>query len=247
MEEQLDLSVLIPAWNEAENLAVLLPQLRQTMGRLGISGELLVVDGGSRDETRGVAERAGARVILQTEPGYGGALLAGFASVRGRYVMTMDADLSHPPGFMEEFWRQRDSASVIIASRYVDGGKADMDRFRYVLSRILNFTFAKVFWIPLRDLSSGFRLYRREVVQQLSLASRDFDVLEEILVKLYRQGWRIREVPFHYLPRGAGVSKARVLKFGRAYVKTILRLQLQRRTPAKNASGSGIPALDGDR
>src|SRR5215831_3343569 len=94
-----NLAVVIPAWNERENLDLLLPALREVISRLGLSAEIVVVDGDSRDGTRAAAERRGARVVLQQEPGYGGALLAGFAATTAPYLVTMDADLSHrPPG-----------------------------------------------------------------------------------------------------------------------------------------------------
>jgi dolichol-phosphate mannosyltransferase len=219
-----ELSVVIPAWNERENLELMLPVLWKTIGRMQVAAEILVIDGGSSDGTREAAERLGARVILQKERGYGGALLAAFAEAQAPYIASMDADLSHPPDFLEEFWKRRHEAEMLIASRYVAGGRAEMSRFRMLLSRILNLTFRRTLSVPLRDMSSGFRFYRREIVAGLELKSRDFDVLEEILVKAYNQGWHIREVPFHYMPRVSGQSHARLIKFGKAYVKTIVRM-----------------------
>ena len=219
-----ELSVIIPAWNERENLELMLPLLWKVIGRMQVSAEILVIDGGSSDGTREAAERLGARVILQKERGYGGALLAAFAEAQAPYIASMDADLSHPPDFIEEFWKRRHEAEMLIASRYVPGGRAEMSRFRLLLSRILNITFSRALSVPLRDMSSGFRFYRREIVAGMELESRDFDVLEEILVKAYNQGWRIREVPFHYMPRVSGQSHAKLIKFGKAYLKTIVRM-----------------------
>ncbi len=220
-----DLSVVIPAWDERENLEVMLPGLQSVLKRIAVHAEILVIDGGSKDGTREAAERLGARVILQRERGYGGALLAGFAASRAPYVVTMDADLSHPPDFLQEFWRHRESAAMLIASRYVPGGRAEMSWFRKLLSLILNKTFAAVLKIPVKDLSSGFRMYRRTVLDGLTLESRDFDVLQELLVKIHARGWEIREIPLHYMPRGAGRSHARMLRFGVAYAKLLLRLK----------------------
>lgn len=219
-----ELAVVIPAWNERENLELLLPALRETLEGLGVSYEVVVVDGGSRDGTREAADRRGARVVLQQERGYGGAVLAGFAATSATYIVTMDADLSHRPLFLEEFWKRREEAEVLIASRYVPGGKADMGRFRRLLSHILNWTFSRVLSLPIRDLSSGFRMYRRYVLDGLTLVARDFDVLEEILIRVYAVGWRIREVPFHYMARGSGRSHARLFKFGWAFLKTLVRM-----------------------
>jgi hypothetical protein len=76
-----------------------------------------------------------------------------------------------------------------------------------------------------RDLSSGFRLYDAAVLRRVPLESRDFDVLEEILVRGHNQGWRIVEVPFHYMPREAGTSHVRLIEFGWAYLKTLIKMR----------------------
>ena len=121
-----DLTIIIPALNEQENLRLLLPQIQDVLHDLAIRSEVIVVDGGSHDETQQVASAAGARVVEQSERGYGGALIAGFAAAKAPYVATMDADLSHPPVFLKDFWQQRDQADLLVASRYVKGGRADM-------------------------------------------------------------------------------------------------------------------------
>src|ERR671935_1182720 len=152
-----ELAVVIPAWNERENLELLLPALREVLDDLGVGAEIVVVDGGSTDGTREAAIRRGARVVVQTERGYGGALLAGFAATTAPWIVTMDADLSHRPVFLHELWNRRHDAEVLIASRYVPGGRAEMHGLRRVLSHALNRTYARVLALPLRDLSSGFR------------------------------------------------------------------------------------------
>ncbi len=104
MQKLPDISVVIPAWNERENLEILLPLLRAVIDELGLSSEIIVADGGSVDGSREFARQSGAEVVTQSERGYGGALLAGFAAARAPYVVTMDADLSHPPVFLKDFW-----------------------------------------------------------------------------------------------------------------------------------------------
>ena len=218
------IAVVIPAWNERENLELLLPALRETLQDLGVSFEIIVADGGSTDGTREAAERRGARVVVQQQRGYGGALLAGFAATEADYVVTMDADLSHRPLFIQDFWAQRGAAEMLIASRYVPGGAAEMGWFRKLLSHILNRVYGRVLALPFGDLSSGFRMYRRRVLAGMELHARDFDVVEEILIRVYNEGWRIREVPFRYMPRGSGGSHARLIKFGVAYARTLFRM-----------------------
>jgi SAM-dependent methyltransferase len=136
----------------------------------------------------------------------------------------MDADLSHRPVFFEEFWKQRTQGDVLIASRYVPGGRADMGRFRRALSRILNTVYRRVLSLDIRDLSSGYRMYRREALAGFTLSARDFDILEEILIRAYANGWQVREVPFHFMSRGSGQSHARLFRFGWAFARTLLRM-----------------------
>lgn len=218
------MSVVIPALNERQNLDLLLPALKEELSRLGIRWEIVISDGGSTDGGPDIARSRGARVVRQTERGYGGALIAGFAAARGAYILTMDADLSHRPVVAEQLWAHRSQADMLIASRYVPGGKAAMGKFRYVLSRILNETFRRLLCVPVMDQSSGFRLYRREAVRDLVLESRDFDVLEEILLRVHSNGWSVGEVPFEYMSRGSGNSHARLVQFAGAYLKTLARM-----------------------
>ena len=227
-----DLSVVIPAHNEAPNLRVLLPQLRSILGGLGIQSEVLVVVRDDDPETREAAGDGLATVTRQTEPGYGGALRTGFSRAEGGYVLTMDADFSHPPTFAADLWRRRDEGDILIASRYVNGGSAQMPVARALLSHVLNRFFAWGLGVPLRDLSSGFRLYRKSVLAMKEAQARDFDVLPEIVVRAYRSGCRVREIPFCYEPRVHGSSNARVIPFGVAYLKTFRRLWATRRDAA---------------
>ncbi len=216
----LDLTILIPALNEAGNIGPLVERCASTIGRLGVRAEIVVVDGGSSDGTVEDATRAGARVLQQEGRGYGGALRTGFRAARGRHVQTLDSDLSHEPEVIESLWVARERADIVIASRYVPGGGADMPAFRAVLSRILNITFTRAFRLPVHDISSGFRLYQKAALDRITFRASDFDVLEEILILIYNAGGTIAEVPFQYRPRQAGKSHAKLFKFGVAYART---------------------------
>jgi dolichol-phosphate mannosyltransferase len=227
-----DLSVVIPAHDEGPNLRILLPQLRAIVDDLGVASEVLVVVREEDPETREAVAGSRGRVVRQGEPGYGGALRTGFALARGPYVVTMDADLSHPPTFVADLWARRHEAEVLIASRYVAGGGARMPLVRALLSRVLNRFFAIGLGVPLRDLSSGFRLYRASALALADVKARDFDVLPEIVVRAYTSGWRVREIPFRYEPRAHGSSNARIVPFGLAYLRTFRALWAMRNSVA---------------
>lgn len=219
-----DLAVVIPALHEAKNLALLLPDLRAVLDALGISCQIIIVDRRPDAATRELAAAFQAELLDQQDRGYGSALVLAFGAARARYLLTMDADLSHPPLYIHELWRRRREADVIIASRYTPGGEYDMPLLRALLSRILNLFFSRGLDLKVCDMSSGFRLYNARALHQLNLKNRHFDILQEILVKTHAGGWRIAEVPFNYAPREHGSSHARVLAFGLSYLRTFSAL-----------------------
>lgn len=224
--DSLALSVVIPALSEGPNLYRILPLLRDVLGSMGTTWEVLVVDGNSQDGTPAIVAQMGEpfRYVHEAEAGYGRAILRGISEARGTYVLTMDADQSHPTECIEQLWAARDKAEVVIASRYVPGGHADQPAFRYFLSKVLNGFFGKGLSIPVKDLSSGFRLYRKRIFERMDLEFTNFVVLVEILLRAYGKGLRIKEVPFHYEPRGSGGSHARVFKFGIDYLRLFRRI-----------------------
>jgi dolichol-phosphate mannosyltransferase len=203
---------------------LLLPELRAEVKSLGARSEILIVTREIDPETATAAEAAGATVLKQRERGYGGALVTAFRAARGRYLLTMDADLSHRPEFIRDLWRSRESADALVASRYVQGGSAQMPLSRYVLSRVLNLFFGLGLSLRIRDLSSGFRLYKASAIRQEEFVARDFNILQEILVRAYAKGWQVLEVPFEYAPRRHGSSNARIIRFGLAYLRTFRTL-----------------------
>ncbi|MFP6584387.1 MAG: glycosyltransferase [Candidatus Hydrogenedentota bacterium] len=221
----LDLSIIIPTLNEGPNLEVLLPVLRESLNELGIQWEALIVDGNSKDGTPEIVEREGGTYVAEDLPGYGAAILRGFAEAKGTYVLTMDADLSHPAQIVKELWAVREEVDMTIASRYVKGGEANQPWVRLQLSKILNTFFGKGLSIKVLDMSSGFRIYRKNILSRLDIDFPNFVIVIELLLKAYSNGFTIQEIPFHYQPRGEGSSKARVLEFGKDYLRLFRQIR----------------------
>jgi glycosyltransferase involved in cell wall biosynthesis len=218
------LSIIIPALNEEANIGELIPALHKVASQISPQYEIILVDGGSVDNTREVAKRLKAKVIVQRRRGYGGALTEGFDTALGDYILTLDGDLSHSPDFIPQMWEARAEAEIVVASRYAPGGSSETSLLRRALSKILNKVFTAGLSLPLKDISSGFRLYHASLVHDLNLTSSDFDILEEVLIKGYAQGWRIKEIPFHYMPRKSGTTHVRLLRFGISYLRTFGRM-----------------------
>jgi dolichol-phosphate mannosyltransferase len=228
----LDLSIIIPALNEGASIGDLVARVHKRLLGLGVSLEVVVVDGGSTDDTPQRATDVGAVVVRQRGHGYADALFTGFQKAQGRYLITMDADYSHDPDFLEALWQRRDEAEVVIASRYVPGGHTDMPWGRELLSRLLNTTGRAVLAIPVQDMTSGFRLYHRKTLESLQPHAQRFDVLIEILTRTYCEGWRVMEVPFHYRRRQGGRSHVALLPFGLAFGRTLVRMWAMRNSLA---------------
>ena len=224
-------TVILPSLDEAENLAVLLPRLRAAFADMERpEPEIVVVDGGSTDDTASVARSHGATVVPEEGRGYGAAIKTGIRHSRGELIVCIDADNSHPPDYVSRLLEAIEEADVVIASRYVAGGAADVAPFRRFLSLVLNGWYRLGLAMPQRDLSSGFRCYRRHLFDRIRIDSDGYQFLPELLVRAHCAGFVIREVPFHYAPRLSGRSHIRLLSFGMAYLTCFLRLFLHRWT-----------------
>lgn len=217
------LSIVIPTYNEGGNILPLIRKIREVIPKR-IKYEILVVDGHSKDNTRENALLGRAKVIVQKAKGFGGALREGFAKAKGEYVITLDSDFSHDPKFMLDFIKNAGTADVLIASRYIEHGTAKLPFYRRLLSKFLNNTFAMILSMPFKDMSSGYRMYKKEVLNEIVTTGTDFNVLQEILIQAYSRGFKIKEIPFNFEERKEGKSKLKLLQFGISYSKTLYNL-----------------------
>lgn len=239
--------VVIPTYNELENLPIILDRLQQA--RAGV--HVLVVDDGSPDGTGKLAdERAAAHperihVMHRTaKAGLGAAYLAGFAWGLARHyevVVEMDADGSHAP---EQLYRLLDAidagADVAIGSRYVDGGAVRNWPFRrLVLSKTAN-TYARLLLgVGIHDITAGYRAYRREVLEKIGLDavdSKGYCFQVDLTWRAVNSGFTIVEVPITFTERELGVSKMSGSNIREAMVKV-----------ARWGIGGRINRLRGDR
>lgn len=219
-----ELTILTLTLNEAGSLGEFLSQLGPAIKPVEPNYEVLIVDGGSTDGTLEIARKAGVRVVMQTKPGYGNAYREGIALSKGKYILALDADSSHPKELFRIFWEHRRDCSVVNGSRYLPGARDTRPWGRKILSRVLNSVYATVLCCPLTDISGGFRFYRTEDAQKVLSEGPYYDVVAEILVLLWGEGRKVVEIPFVYVPREHGQSKARIVRFGISYLRTLYRL-----------------------
>lgn len=227
-ESEIDLSVVLPAYEEAKNLDALLPALHQSVKEFGVSYEIVVIDAEKpRDETPEICARHSAEYRPRTGgESYGQAIRTAQQVARGRFVVLMDADGSHSPTFIPKLWEHRDHANLVIASRYIQGGQTDNPAILILMSQIVNVVFRCTLRLPCADVSNSFRLYRGDELRRLSLECDNFDIVEEILVKLYfaHPGYVVKEVPFLFEKRKAGKTKRRLVAFAIGYMGTLRKL-----------------------
>lgn len=223
-----DISVLIMTLNEAANISKVINDVKKELSNSGVTYEIVVVDGGSSDDTREVAQADGARVIVQKTKGYSAGFVQGLKSVRGKYVITLDGDCSHPASLIPVLLSKKDSADIVIGSRWVKGGSFDGPRTRLITSRLLNLIFKRLLSVPVSDLSSGYRIYNSKIFKPESYVSKDFSILEEILIKACTDGYSVSETPMNYSPRQHGASHVYWPTFVMSFIKTLSRMWMQR-------------------
>jgi len=222
INQHYDLSVVVLAQNWANNLTILLTEIQSTLDSLAIIYEIILVGDQNNEPIDQLIQQNQVRILYPITRGYGAAIKAGIHQSVGDYVIVMDADQTAPAALLRDLWKARDTAHVIIASRYIGAGRAIMPGVRRLLSKLLNLLFSRGLDLRVRDMSSGFRLYKSQVIKNLITECNDYDILQEILVKVLMEGYRILEIPYRYESQDTGLIRA--AHFGLAYLKTFARL-----------------------
>jgi len=210
--------VVLPTYNEAENLADLVSALFS----LPLELQVLIVDDNSPDGTGQIADelagRFAGRVYVHHRPhkeGLRAAYLEGFAralALPARAIVQMDADFSHDPAVLPVMFDRLDACDVVFGSRYVDGGSVDREwpLWRRGLSAFGNFYARTILGLPLRDVTTGYRMWRRSALAGLPLdriRSNGYVFLVEMAYLAYCLGYRMEETPIYFAERKRGASK----------------------------------------
>ena len=211
--------VVVPTYNELENIQRLVPQLLDLDLGKGASLTVCVVDDNSPDGTGAYADQlaaANARVAVvhrKSKLGLGTAYVAGmrYGLAQGSdAILTMDADFSHHPRYIPSMVAALPEADLVIGSRYVPGGQVLYPLSRRLLSRGANMFARFTLGLKANDCTAGFRLYRRRVLESIPLEqifSNGYSFLIEMFFEVQRRGWRVAEVPILFEDRRYGQSK----------------------------------------
>ena len=207
----IEVSVVIPCLNEAENIEECVRRSQQALEEAGMVGEVVVADNDSSDGSAELAAAAGARVVHEPRRGYGSAYLAGFAAARGEYIVMLDADMTYPfkdiPRFVEEM---RAGAQLVMGDRMdnIEPGAMHWVN-RYIGNPLLSGTLNLFFRTGIRDAHCGMRGLRRDILPQLDLRTTGMEFASEMVIRASKEKLDIREFPISYAPRGGETKLAR--------------------------------------
>lgn len=218
------LAIVVPAYEEEEvieDFVRVIMAARYDRDPYFASVELVIVDDGSKDKTAEILARLKNDFLNLTvltheaNKGLGMALNTGIAYARNvaDVVVTMDADLTHPPSIVPELVFALKDADVSVASRYVaGGGMQDVPWWRVAISKAANFVFRTFYGIKAKDVTAGFKAYKSEAVKDITLERPGFVVQLEIMVKLAKKGCKFAEIPLVLVNRKQGSSKFRFFR-----------------------------------
>lgn len=220
------LSVVIPVYNEADNIREILKRVHAS----GVASEVIVVDDGSQDGSREIlAEmngKDGITVLLHPKnQGKGAAVRTGFAAASGDVILIQDADLEyHPhdyPALLQPI--EEGIADVVYGSRFMGGPRRVVMFWHMVANQLLTLMTNVLYNTILTDMETGYKVFRRDVVEGMNIRAKRFDFEPEFTAKVLKRKYRIFEVPISFNPRDYSQGKKIKLKDAFEAVWTLLK------------------------
>ena len=199
------LSVVMPCLNEERTVGSCVELAKTALEAFGRPFEIIIADNGSTDASREVAEAAGARVVSVTEKGYGAALMGGFKSARGSYILMGDADMSYAfedaPKFLAKI---EEGYDMVVGNRFLGGISAGAmpALHKYLGNPVLSFIGRLFFKTPIGDFHCGLRAFDREKLLALGLEGNGMEFASEMILRFALHGYRLAEIPTPLRPDG---------------------------------------------
>lgn len=206
------LSIIIPVYNEANTIARAIDSVKKV--KIDMDKEIIVVDDGSIDGTKGILDVLNDKTIKvyhhEKNQGKGAALKTGFSFASGDVIIIQDADLEYDPN---EYGNLLDpiinhGAEVVYGSRLSGGRPARMYMFWHKAgNHFLTFLTNILYNTTLTDMETGYKVFRREVIEKLDIKSKDFTFEAEITAKIFKKRYVVYEIPISYYGRGYSEGK----------------------------------------
>ena len=224
------ISVVVAAYDEEKTIETLTRRLQAALASMpACQWQIIyVIDG--QDATKLIVERLrmeipGITLIYgQEATGLGNAFRRGFAAMwrDADVVVTMDADLNHQPEELPRLVRAlaANAADIVIGSRFLRGSRVEgIPRWKRFFSGVMNRAMSATYGLEVRDKTSGYRVYRRQVLDSLAFRNTDFAFLPELLLLGAKRGARMHEEPIRFIYRREGASKMRILQTTMSYLR----------------------------
>ena len=232
MDTKRDVSVIIPTYNEKENIIRLIERLEEVLNTSDF--EIVIVDDNSPDGTyKEIIRKFGKRkkikaLLRKNERGLGSAILHGINNSNSGIIIGMDADFNHPPELIPHMLEEIEGNDLVVASRFIKGGGME-DKIRYFSTFIFNKFLKQILDFPTMDNMSGFYVIRKEELLKLPLEKvyKGYGEYHLRLVYLAKKSnLKIKEVPVFYKKRKYGNSKSNLPKMFFLYLKEAIKLRL---------------------
>lgn len=220
------ISVILPCFNESESVGECIDEAKAGIELADFDGEVVVVDNNSTDDSVEIALSHGARVVSEKHPGYGSALRAGIQCARGDILIMADADLTYELPALYKLVKPivDDEADLVLGKRIVESRNAMPFLHRHLGTPVLTKLVKQATGgIKVTDSQSGFRAFKKDVIQNLELSSTGMEFASEMLIKASRKGLRISEIETTYRAR-VGESKLNTFSDGMRHLREIFLL-----------------------
>jgi glycosyltransferase involved in cell wall biosynthesis len=222
----MNLSVVIPVYNEVENIGEIIKRVQSTK----LAQEIIIVDDGSKDGTRDALQNFAApkkvRVILhERNQGKGAAVVTGLRAAEGDILLIQDADLEYNPRDYPTLLQpiEEGLADVVYGSRFLGAPHRVTMFWHMVANRLLTFMTNILYNTILTDMETGYKVFRREVIDGMNIRAKRFDFEPEFTAKVLKRKYRIFEVPISFNPRDYSQGKKIKLRDAFEAVWTLLK------------------------
>ena len=225
-------SVVIPAYNEEENIGDILLRTNATLETIGVPYEIIVMDDGSVDETRLTAMKYKATVLSNgNNRGKGYALKKGIQNANGNILITMDADGSHRPEDIPKLLVPLlNGADVVFGSRFIGKREHDSTKKLHIFgNKLFNLIIVLLTGRRVTDSQTGFRAYKKKIIKEIEITSNGYEVETELTVKSLKNGYIIHEEPITFERRKDGSSHLNPLFDGIKIFKAIVSASINAR------------------